>query len=224
MVVLGWHRRGRRNASRCPRCVSRSTSPPRGPVRLRWRRSACRWPGRFSACSAALRRSRQDLICTIYPHFSVAENTTASLTSRCRLSQATSRLIAAVPMEGEVLVEPIGIDGFGPQLETPDQQPAGIIADVEMAVVIRQRRHVALDAVDGLGQQIEVLLETLADGFLFLCRKCPALRCCGSLGLLDGLVLLGCIVDSFAPAVGRIRRCSLSGRSEVDFRYANRLD
>ena len=32
-------------------------------------------PGRFSACSVALRRSRQDLICTIYPHFSVATNT-----------------------------------------------------------------------------------------------------------------------------------------------------
>ena len=31
-------------------------------------------PGRFSACSVALRRSRQDLICTIYPHFSVATN------------------------------------------------------------------------------------------------------------------------------------------------------
>ena len=31
-------------------------------------------PGRFNACSVALRRSRQDLICTIYPHFSVAEN------------------------------------------------------------------------------------------------------------------------------------------------------
>ena len=31
-------------------------------------------PGRFSACSGALRRSRQDLICTIYPHFSVAAN------------------------------------------------------------------------------------------------------------------------------------------------------
>ena len=31
-------------------------------------------PGRFSACSIALRRSRQDLICTIYPHFSVATN------------------------------------------------------------------------------------------------------------------------------------------------------
>ena len=33
-------------------------------------------PGRFSVCSVALRRSRQDLICTIYPHFSVAANTT----------------------------------------------------------------------------------------------------------------------------------------------------
>ena len=32
-------------------------------------------PGRFSACSVALRRSPQDLICTIYPHFSVATNT-----------------------------------------------------------------------------------------------------------------------------------------------------
>ena len=32
-------------------------------------------PGRFSACSAALRRSRQDLICTIYAHFSAAANT-----------------------------------------------------------------------------------------------------------------------------------------------------
>ena len=32
-------------------------------------------PGRFSACSVALRRSPQDLICTIYPHFSVAANT-----------------------------------------------------------------------------------------------------------------------------------------------------
>ena len=31
-------------------------------------------PGRFSACSIALRKSRQDLICTIYPHFSVATN------------------------------------------------------------------------------------------------------------------------------------------------------
>ena len=31
-------------------------------------------PARFSACSVALRRSRQDLICTIYPHFSVAAN------------------------------------------------------------------------------------------------------------------------------------------------------
>ena len=31
-------------------------------------------PGRFSACSVALRRSRQDLICTIYAHFSAATN------------------------------------------------------------------------------------------------------------------------------------------------------
>ena len=35
-------------------------------------------PGRFSACSVALRRSRQDLICTIYPHFSVATNIQAA--------------------------------------------------------------------------------------------------------------------------------------------------
>jgi len=35
-------------------------------------------PGRFSACSVALRRSRQDLICTIYPHFPVATNTRPS--------------------------------------------------------------------------------------------------------------------------------------------------
>ena len=34
---------------------------------------------------------------------------------------------------------------------------AGVVAEVEMAVVIRQRRHVALDSVDGLGEQIEVL-------------------------------------------------------------------
>ena len=37
-------------------------------------------PGRFSACSVALRRSRQDLICTIYPHFSVAANTPSRAT------------------------------------------------------------------------------------------------------------------------------------------------
>ena len=30
--------------------------------------------GRFSACSVALRRPRQDPICTIYPHFSAATN------------------------------------------------------------------------------------------------------------------------------------------------------
>ena len=35
-------------------------------------------PGRFSACSVALRRSRQDPICTIYPHFSAATNTRAA--------------------------------------------------------------------------------------------------------------------------------------------------
>ena len=39
-------------------------------------------PGRFSACSVALRRSRQDLICTIYPHFSVATNTSALAAKR----------------------------------------------------------------------------------------------------------------------------------------------
>ena len=33
-----------------------------------------RSPGRFSACSVALRRSRQDLICTTYTHFLAAAN------------------------------------------------------------------------------------------------------------------------------------------------------
>ena len=47
-------------------------------------------PGRFSAGSVALRRSCQDLICTIYPHFSVATNTRSSRGAgkRCRLQYA----------------------------------------------------------------------------------------------------------------------------------------
>ena len=38
-------------------------------------------PGRFSACSVALRRSRHDQICTISPDFSVATNTIRCVTS-----------------------------------------------------------------------------------------------------------------------------------------------
>ena len=60
-------------------------------------------------------------------------------------------------LEGEVLAEPVGVDGPGVRLEAADEQPTRIVADVEMAVVIGQRRHVALDALDRLGEQIEVL-------------------------------------------------------------------
>ena len=60
-------------------------------------------------------------------------------------------------LEGEVLAEPVGIDGPGVRLEAADEQPARVVANVEMAVVIGQRRHVALDALDRLGEQIEVL-------------------------------------------------------------------
>ena len=34
--------------------------------------------GRFTACSVALRRSRQDLLCTAYPHFSCLLYTSSS--------------------------------------------------------------------------------------------------------------------------------------------------
>ena len=46
-------------------------------------------PGRFSVCSVALRRSRQDLFCTIYPHFSVAANTWSRAEGRARIEART---------------------------------------------------------------------------------------------------------------------------------------
>ena len=60
-------------------------------------------------------------------------------------------------LEGEVFAQAVRIDGPGARFEAADEQPARIVADVEMAVVIGQRRHIALDALDGLGEQIEVL-------------------------------------------------------------------
>ncbi len=60
-------------------------------------------------------------------------------------------------LEGKIFAERVGIDGLGVRLEAADQQPARIVSDIEMAVVVRQRRHVAFDAVDGPGEQVEVL-------------------------------------------------------------------
>ena len=60
-------------------------------------------------------------------------------------------------LEGEVLAETVRVDGSRARLEAADQQAARIVTDVEMPVVIRQRRHVARDAVDRLGEQVEVL-------------------------------------------------------------------
>ena len=57
--------------------------------RFRWEARPGR--GQFSVCSVALRRSRQDLICTIYPHFSVAANTGSRVGSRDK-SRAVPRV------------------------------------------------------------------------------------------------------------------------------------
>ena len=60
-------------------------------------------------------------------------------------------------LEGEILAELRRVDGLALRFEAADQQAAGIVADVQVAVVIGQRRQVALDAVDRLGQQVEML-------------------------------------------------------------------
>jgi len=54
-------------------------------------------------------------------------------------------------LEREVLAEPVGIDGPGVRLEAADEQPARVVANLEMAVVIGHRRDVALAALDGPG-------------------------------------------------------------------------
>ena len=60
-------------------------------------------------------------------------------------------------LEGEVGTDPPRVDGLARRLETPDQQPARIITDIEMAVMIGQRRKVPLGPRHRLGQKIEML-------------------------------------------------------------------
>ena len=59
--------------------------------------------------------------------------------------------------EGEVVTEPAWIDRLAGRLEAADEQAAGIVPDIEVAVVVRQCRQVALDVVDGPCQQVEML-------------------------------------------------------------------
>ena len=60
-------------------------------------------------------------------------------------------------LESEIMTNPFRIDRFAHRLETADEQAAGVIADVEMTVMIRQCRQIAADAVHRLGQKIEML-------------------------------------------------------------------
>jgi len=48
-------------------------------------------------------------------------------------------------------------DGFAHGLKAPDQQPAGIVPDVEMIVMVREGRRVPLNPIDRFGQEIEML-------------------------------------------------------------------
>jgi hypothetical protein len=50
-------------------------------------------------------------------------------------------------LESEIMTNPFRIDRFAHRLETADEQAAGVIADVEMTVMIRQCRQIAADAV-----------------------------------------------------------------------------
>ena len=59
--------------------------------------------------------------------------------------------------EFERLVQHSGRDRLAHRLETADQQAAAVVADVEMAVMVRQGRQVAGDAFDRPGQQVEML-------------------------------------------------------------------
>ena len=53
--------------------------------------------------------------------------------------------------EGKILAQRGRVDGLAHGLETANQQAAGIVADVEMRIMVRQGRHVAANAVHRLG-------------------------------------------------------------------------
>ena len=66
-------------------------------------------------------------------------------------------------MKGEVLSEGVRRDRLAHRFETADQKPAAFVANVEMAVVVRQRGQVARKALHGLCQQVEVLARPYGD-------------------------------------------------------------
>ena len=65
--------------------------------------------------------------------------------------------ILAQKPEFKILVQDTGLDRLSHWLETPNQQPAAVIPDIEMAIVVAERWHIAGDAINRLGQKIKVL-------------------------------------------------------------------
>ena len=58
--------------------------------------------------------------------------------------------------ELECLVQYAGGNRLAQRLETPDQKPTTVVADVEMAVMVGKRWHITSDAIDRLGQKVEM--------------------------------------------------------------------
>ena len=59
-------------------------------------------------------------------------------------------------MKREIGTDLFGTDRFADRFETTDQQATGIIADVEVGIVVGQGWQIAFDAVDRVGQQVKM--------------------------------------------------------------------